>query len=92
MWSFGLIIFGVHLFIIGCLVMKSSFIPRILGILLLIASFSYIFIHIMHLFLPQYDNVTGIFENILSLPMALGELGLGLWMLVKGGKISKTEN
>jgi len=92
MWSFGLIIFGVHLFIIGCLVMKSGFIPRILGILLLIASFSYMFIHIMHLFLPQYENTTRIFENILSLPMALGELGLGIWMLVKGGKTSKKGN
>jgi hypothetical protein len=89
MWSFGLIIFGVHLLIIGFLVMKSSFIPRILGILLLIASFSYIFIHIMYLFLPQYDNITGLIENILSLPMALGELSLGIWMLVKGGKTPK---
>jgi hypothetical protein len=92
MWSFGLIIFGVHLFIIGYLAMKSGFIPKILGILLLIASFSYIFIHIMHLFLPQFENITGIFENILSLPMALGELGLGLWMLIKGGKTPKTGN
>ncbi|NMC58950.1 MAG: DUF4386 domain-containing protein [Candidatus Methanofastidiosa archaeon] len=86
MWSLGLIIFGFHLFIIGCLVMKSSFIPRFFGILLFIASFSYMFIHIMHLFLPQYENTTRIIENILSLPMALGELGLGIWMLVKGGK------
>lgn len=92
MWSFGLIIFGFHLFIIGCLVMKSGFIPRILGILLLIASFSYMLIHMMYLFLPQYENITGIFENILSIPMALGELGLGIWMLIKGGKTSKTEN
>lgn len=92
MWSFGLIIFGVHLFIIGCLVMKSDFIPKILGILLLIASFGYMFINIMHLFLPQYENTTRIFENILSLPMVLGELGLGIWMLVKGGKKLKIGN
>lgn len=92
MWSFGLIIFGVHLFIIGCLVMKSGFIPRILGILLLIASFSYMFIHIMHLFFTQYENTTRIFENILSLPMVLGELGLGIWMLVKGSKTPKIGN
>jgi hypothetical protein len=92
MWSFGLIIFGVHLLIIGYIVMKSGFIPRILGILLLIAAFSYMFIHIMHLFLPQYDNITGLLEGILSLPMALGELGLGIWMLIKGGKASKIGN
>lgn len=90
-WSLGLIIFGVHLFIIGCLVMKSDFIPRILGILLLIASLSYMLVHTMHLFLPQYESTTRILENILSLPMALGELGLGIWMLVKGGKSPKLE-
>lgn len=92
MWSFGLIIFGVHLFIIGRLVMKSGFIPKILGILLLIASLGYMFINIIHLFLPQYENTTRIFENILSLPMVLGELGLGIWIMVKGGKTPKMGN
>lgn len=41
MWSLGLIIFGIHLLIIGKLVLKSGFIPKILGILLLIAAVSY---------------------------------------------------
>jgi hypothetical protein len=86
MWSFGLIIFGIHLFITGYLVLKSAFIPKVLGILLFIASVSYIFIHIMHLFLPQYDNITAVAETILSLPMAVGELGFGVWLLIKGGR------
>ncbi|NPV91030.1 MAG: DUF4386 domain-containing protein [Firmicutes bacterium] len=86
-WSFGLIIFGLHLFVIGYLVLSSNFIPRFLGILLLIASFSYIIIHSLHLFIPQYENTTVLFEKILSLPMAAGELGFGLWLLIKGGKI-----
>lgn len=86
MWSFGLVIFGIHLFITGLLVLKSKFISKVLGILLFIASVSYIFIHIMHLFLPRYDNITAVAETILSLPMAVGELGFGVWLLVKGGK------
>jgi hypothetical protein len=86
MWSLGLIIFGAHLFLIGYLVMKSGFIPRIIGILILIASFSYMILHIMHLFLPQYENTTGVLENILRLPMALGALSLGLWIWVKSSK------
>ena len=87
MWSFGLIIFGFHLFIVGYLALKSTLIPKFLGILLLIASVSYIIIHLSHLFLPQYKNLTIIFENVLSVPMALGELGFGIWLLIKGGKI-----
>ena len=89
MWSFGLIIFGLHLFTTGYLVLKSKFIPNVLGVLLFIASISYISIHIMHLFLPQYDNVTAVAETILSLPMALGELGFGIWLLIKGGRAAK---
>lgn len=90
MWSIGLVIFGCHLFIIGILVLESNSIPKFLGILLLIASFSYIMIHSSYLFLPQYEKITKLLENILSLPMAVGELGFGLWLLIKGGKISKT--
>ena len=66
---------------------KISHIPKLLGILLLIASVSYIIIHLSHLFLPQHKNLTIIFENVLSLPMALGELGFGIWLLIKGQKI-----
>ena len=90
-WSFGLIIFGIHLFIIGFLVIRSGFIPKLMGFLLLIASVSYMLVHTMYVFLPQYDNITRILENILSLPMTIGELGLGIWMLIKGGKTTKVE-
>lgn len=89
MWSFGLIIFGLHLLIIGKLVLKSGFIPKILGILLLIAAVSYIIVHLLHVFFPQFEQTTVILENILSLPMALGELAFGIWLLIRGGRTSK---
>ncbi len=88
-WSFGLILFGFHLSIIAYLILKSDFMPKLLGILLVIAAFGYILIHIMHSFLPQYENITVILEKILSLPMTIGELSLGIWLLIKGGKIQK---
>jgi hypothetical protein len=88
-WSFGLILFGFHLLVLAFLVLKSDFIPKFLGILLLIASLSYILVHSLHLFLPQYESTTVIIANILSLPMTIGELGLGLWLLFKGGKSPK---
>ena len=89
MWSFGLIIFGLHLLIIGTLVLKSGFIPKILGILLLIAAISYVIIHLLHIFFPQFEKTTLVLENILSLPMATGELAFGIWLLIKGGRTSK---
>ncbi|EAC5804375.1 TPA_asm: DUF4386 family protein [Listeria monocytogenes] len=89
MWSFGLIIFGLHLLIIGTLILKSGFIPKFLGILLLIAALSYVIVHLLHVFFPQFEQTTGFLENILSLPMALGELAFGIWLLIRGGRTSK---
>ncbi len=89
MWSFGLIVFGLHLLVIGKLVLKSGFIPKILGILLSIAAVSYIAVHSLHVFFPQAEQTTAIIERFLSLPMALGELAFGIWLLAKGGRTSK---
>jgi hypothetical protein len=89
MWSLGLILFGLHLLIVGTIVLKSGFIPKILGILLLIAALSYVTVHLLHLFSLQFEPTTLVLENILSLPMALGELAFGIWLLLRGGKISK---
>src|SRR4051812_11645526 len=35
-WYFGIIFFGLHLLFVGFLIMKAPFIPRILGIILMI--------------------------------------------------------
>lgn len=88
-WSLGLIVFGLHLLIIAYLILKADFIPKLLGILLLIAALSYVLIHSMHLFLPQYETTTMLIETVLSLPMTVGELGFGIWLLLKGGKTPK---
>src|SRR6478672_10462166 len=40
-WYFGLIFFSIHLVLLGYLVMRSNYIPFILGILLIITGFGY---------------------------------------------------
>ncbi|MFC4402406.1 DUF4386 domain-containing protein [Gracilibacillus xinjiangensis] len=86
-WNFGLIIFGFHLLIVGYIVLQSSVIPKIISILLLIASLGYIVIQLCITFLPELDGVIPILEYIFTLPMIIGELGFGLWLLFKGGKV-----
>src|SRR5690606_21747813 len=56
-WSIGLIIFGLHLMIVGYLTFKSDNVPKLISILLLIASISYIIIHFNYTFLPQLNGV-----------------------------------
>ncbi|RDU37812.1 DUF4386 domain-containing protein [Neobacillus piezotolerans] len=90
MWSIGLIIFGGHLLIVGFITFKSGIVPRIIGILLLVASIAYISIHFNYVFLPQLNGITKVMESILSVPMFLGEISFGVWLLVKGGKIPRS--
>ena len=86
MWSLGLIIFGGHLLCLGYLLNQSSSVPKVWSILILIAGFGYAFIHLSKLILPQFEDFLSIVEMILMLPMILGELGLGVWLIVKAAK------
>jgi hypothetical protein len=85
LWSAGLVLFGAHLFLIGYLMKIHSRIPKILWSLTLIAGVSYIIIHLPKLILGESDIVNTL-EMVLALPMAIGELGLAIWLLARGGK------
>jgi len=84
-WSAGLIIFGIHLFLVGILMKLHPRIPMILWYLALIAGVSYVVVHLLKLTLTHSDIVSNL-EMILALPMAIGELGLAVWLIIKGGK------
>ncbi|WLR46405.1 DUF4386 domain-containing protein [Halobacillus litoralis] len=86
-WSLGLIVFGFHLIMVGMAASKAGFIPKLLNGLLILAGVSYLLIHSMYHALPEYETLTATMENILSLPMMIGELGFGMWLLVKGMKV-----
>lgn len=86
-WSLGLIIFGIHLILVGNIAMKSKHIPKVISILLVIAGASYTLIHLLHGFVPQMAKATSFIEMILTIPMTIGELGFGLWLLWNGRKL-----
>lgn len=89
-WSIGLVIFGGHLLIVGYVAYKSDSIPKAISILLLLASIGYIVIHLSKTFLPQYDGVIAMLNLVFTIPMIAGELGFGIWLLLKGGKKTKS--
>ena len=72
----GYVFFALHIFILGYSVFKSAYIPKILGILLVVASFTYI-IFFVDFQLPEALNV------ITMLTMAVAELSLSIWLLVQ---------
>jgi len=77
------IFWGLWLLPFGLLVMRSRFLPRILGLLLIVNCFAYVAISVTSLLLPAYGNVV----TRASMPALLGELWIMLWLLIKGAKV-----
>ena len=84
MWALGLIFFGIHLLIIGRLMKLHQLIPLILWCLTFFAGFSYIVVYSIKIIFPELNELTETLNVILAVPMALGELGLAVWLIVKG--------
>lgn len=82
-WSAALIIFGVHLVLLGVLLLKSRQIPRVLSYLVLLAGMCYFLTNTAKLLFPAYGTYAETIDMILSFPMALGELSLAIWFLVR---------
>jgi len=80
----GLVFFGFHCFVLGYLVFKSGYFPRILGVLLMFASFGYLIDSFANFLLPNYENYRTIFSLVVFVPAFVGELSFCLWLLLKG--------
>jgi hypothetical protein len=78
------IFWGLWLFPFGYLVFRSGFLPRILGILLMLGCFSYLITFFTQMFHPGYDV-----PGYVMWPAAFGEMGTALWLLILG--VRKTE-
>lgn len=81
------VFWGLWLLPFGYLVFKSGFLPKILGVLLMIGCFGYLTNFIGN-FLFQTYSTMGI-SRFVSLPASLGEIGICLWLLIVGTKESK---
>jgi hypothetical protein len=72
-----MVFFGCYCLVIGYLIFKSTFLPRILGVFMAIAGFSY------QLFLSP-PLAAHLFPYVVVPAGALGELSLILWLIVFG--------
>lgn len=88
-WSVGLIIFGLHLLGLGYLSILYRQIPKLFGYLLLLAGLAYMVIHTSEN-LGLREEVVHKMETILMIPMALSEILLAFWLIIRGGRIRKS--
>lgn len=76
------IFWGLWLLPFGLLVMRSRFLPRALGILLVIAGVAYVAHSVTSLLLGGQRII--LFERVTMLARAAGEFPIMLWLLIKG--------
>ena len=88
-YAIGLIFFAVHVALLGYLVVKSGFIPRLLGILLLVASAGYIVDGFANVLLVNYADYELILGLIVFVPAVIAELSFALWLLFKGARLGQ---
>jgi hypothetical protein len=76
--------FGMWLFPLGSLVYKSKFLPRFLGVLLVLDGIAVLIWFLQALLLPDYAAIRypGLAVSFIA------EVGLALWLLVKGAKVA----
>ena len=72
---------GLWLFPLGYLVFKSGYIPRILGVLLMIGCFGYLIDFVTLLLFPKFFEIRSF--------TFIGELLLPLWFLIKGVNVEQ---
>lgn len=72
--------YGAWLFPLGYLVFKSGFLPKILGIVLMIHCATWLLTFLQYFLLPDLSAITYV-----SYPLGfIAEFGLSLWLLIKG--------
>jgi hypothetical protein len=76
------ILWGLWLIPLAILVYRSRFLPRFLGVWLIVNGFAYLAISLTGLLLPHYENAVA---NI-AFPALTGEVAFLLWLLIKGAK------
>lgn len=85
-WTFSLVFFGVHLFLLGYLIVRSGHAPKWIGMVLILAGFSYIADSFAKFLMVNYANYATAFLILVAVSGIVGELGLCLWLLFKSGR------
>jgi len=76
------ILWGLWLLPLATLVYRSRFLPRFLGVWLVINGFAYVIMSFTGYLLPQYQGKL----FVVFQPALFGELALVLWLLIRGAR------
>lgn len=74
------ILWGLWLFPMGALAYKSRFVPRFIGVWLIVNGVAYVVLSLTGLFFPDYQDKVFAYSQ----PALFGELAIMLWLVIKG--------
>jgi hypothetical protein len=76
------IFWGLWLFPLGLLVYRSRFLPRFLGVWIILAGFAWVVLSLTGILLPQYQDRVDTYAQ----PAFFGEIAFMLWLLIRGAR------
>jgi Domain of unknown function (DUF4386) len=85
-YAIALVFFGFHCLVLGYLIFKAGYFPKILGVLMTAASLSYLLDSFAGFIAPSFEAM--LFPTIL-LPVLIAEGSLSLWLVLKGVDMDK---
>jgi hypothetical protein len=88
-WAIGLIIFGLHLLVLGSLVRKSKKFPYVIGVLLSLAGIGYLLDSAAQIGFFSDENIEALLANMVVVTGVLGEMSFTLFLLIKGVRSSE---
>ncbi|WP_370335685.1 DUF4386 domain-containing protein [Parvularcula marina] len=83
-FAVSLVFFGIHIFLLGLLLVRAAYLPALLGILLFLAGAGYIVDGMGTLLFADYGPFAKIISMMVILPALVGEGTLTLWLLIRG--------
>lgn len=82
----GLLAFGVHLVLLGWLLLNPHAAPRLLGYVLMVAAAAYIADTTAHTLLSNFVDHETVFLAIAAIPSVIAEGWIAFWLLLRGDK------
>ena len=85
-WLIGLAAFGVHLAILGGMILKSQIASRVLGIVLIAAGTAYLVDTFANALLTNYADLADVFLAVVATTAITAEFAFMAWLLRRAGK------
>lgn len=79
-FTIGIAFLTLHVFVLGYLIFKSGYFPKVLGVLFIAAGVGYLVDSFALLLLPAYETTPGVIAAVI----AIAEIAFPVWLLIKG--------